>query len=70
MIVVDVFMRITPFGGKPFLLQTRAWDVVRFRASVCKAHAEAREGPGVVEFLTEQQFKEEEKRWKRNQAGH
>lgn len=62
----DVYYRVHPAGdGKPWVSSTSAWDLERFRTSLCKQYMEAKDGPHVVEFITKEEHDKEKRSGKR-----
>lgn len=56
---VDVFYRVRPLGGAPYLGATRAWDAPLLMETMARAYAQAKDGPHVVEFITEEEHDRE-----------
>lgn len=52
----DVYLKITPKDGAPYVLECRVWDAARFIESTVNAHKKA--GGGAVVISKEQYVKE------------
>lgn len=65
---VDVFYRVRPLGGAPYLGATRAWDAPMLMETMARAYAQAKDGPHVVEFLTKEEHDRERAKGRRRRG--
>ncbi len=54
---VDIYYRVHHINGSKTIARALAWAPSKLRASITKSYAEAKDGPEVVEFLTQEQYK-------------